>query len=88
MTPDRKQQLMQQAADELRRSWGEVQSEALQQLAEDLRALVREGELPSAASVMAALEANASDSLFAASQDGAQTVTASSHRAQQADLER
>jgi hypothetical protein len=37
MTPERRQQLMDQAAKEMRSRWGEVQPDALQALADELR---------------------------------------------------
>ena len=52
MTPERRQQLMHEAAKELRGRWGEVQPDALRALADDVRVGVIENGASSVGDIL------------------------------------
>jgi hypothetical protein len=88
MTPERRQQLMREAADDLRSRWGDVEPSALQTLADDLRTQMVESGGISAKDIASALaDPSLVQSLFPAG--GVEKETASAaDRQRDIDLER
>src|SRR5688572_28521785 len=92
MTPERRQQLMDQAAKELRSQWGEVQPDAMQALDYDLRAGVIESGAPSANDIVSEVTHGPhSQSLFKPAQASGQIAPSAAQaadRPRDMDLER
>jgi hypothetical protein len=88
MTPERRQQLMREAADDLRSRWGEVQPDAMQALVDDLRTQMVEGGSLSAKDIASALaDLSTIQSLFTSS--GVERDTAAAvDRQREIELER
>jgi hypothetical protein len=92
MTPERRQQLMEQAAAELRSRWGEVRPDALHALTDELRiGVVEKGSLSVKAIVTEVTHGAYSEGLFGVGQTAdhsALPAEQASHTQRDMDLER